>query len=881
GAVNSGDSTLHVAGSLSNPTRLAYIQNCTAEANGGGPGGHGHINASIAGGYDSRTGAAYNDADGFNLGLGINPYGRLAGTRVFGETYNISACGNSDTGVIQASYNAGARISSNSWGCSTAECVGMYDASSQAYDVGTRDAVLGQAGNQQLAFVFAAGNTGPNSATIGSPGNAKNVITVGASENDRPTWTDGCLIGPSGANNAMDIIGFSSRGPASGGRVKPEVVAPGTHVQGTASTSTGYTGVSVCDKYHPLNQTVFAASSGTSHSTPAVAGVASLYYHWLAKNYGLAAPSPAILKAYLIAHPTYLTGASANDTLPSNKQGFGMPNLGIAFDGAPRYLLDQTVAFNNSGETWTLNGGVGDATKPVRIVLAYTDQAGAVGTSPQVNDLNLSVQIGGQTYLGNRFSGAWSITGGTPDSKNNYEAIFLPAGTTGEIAITVTAFNVAGNGVPNSGDGTDQDFALVCYNCAELPAFTLSVMPGSQSICTVSETQAVYQVSVGSILGYNSAVTLSATGQPGGSSVSFGSNPVTPAGSSTLTVGNIGADLSGSHVLAVKGESVDSTRTASAVLDLNGSSPGKPVLQNPANGSEDQPVLPAFSWTAASQAASYEIQIATDSQFTNIVDSSAGIAGASYVPPADLQSGRKYYWRVRAKNACGEGAFSVVFSFTIEALPGDCPVGDEPSVLYQTDFEAGPAGWSHSGTGDTWALSSARPHSGTSAFFGKDVSTVSDQYLVSPQMSLPVNQAPLSLQFWNYQAIERNSLGSLCFDGAILEISTDGGSSWWQMAADNLLIDPYHAPVSGTFGNPLAGKDAWCGDPQDWINSVVALDDYAGQAVRFRFRLATDNSTAREGWYIDDVVVQSCQAVGVDSFYFFLPLVGRANPVPD
>ena len=56
GTVNSGDDTLHRFGNLSNPTRLAYVDNCTFAADGGGPDGHGHINVSIAGGYDTTSG---------------------------------------------------------------------------------------------------------------------------------------------------------------------------------------------------------------------------------------------------------------------------------------------------------------------------------------------------------------------------------------------------------------------------------------------------------------------------------------------------------------------------------------------------------------------------------------------------------------------------------------------------------------------------------------------------------------------------------------------------------------------------------------------------------------------------------------------------------
>ena len=71
----------------------------------------------------------------------------------------------------------------------------------------------------------------------------------------------------------------------------------------------------------------------------------------------------------------------------------------------------------------------------------------------------------------------------------------------------------------------------------------------------------------------------------------------------------------------------------------------------------------------------------------------------------------------------------------------------------------------------------------------------------------------------------------------------------------------HHPQLQGFFfSNPLAGLQAWCGDPQDWLNSIVNLSAYAGQTVQFRFRLGSDNGVSREGWTIDDVVVQSCQA---------------------
>ena len=55
--------------------------------------------------------------------------------------------------------------------------------------------------------------------------------------------------------------------------------------------------------------------------------------------------------------------------------------------------------------------------------------------------------------------------------------------------------------------------------------------------------------------------------------------------------------------------------------------------------------------------------------------------------------------------------------------------------------------------------------------------------------------------------------------------------------------------------------------------SVVDLDAYAGQTVQFRYRLGTDSSVGQEGWYLDNLTVQSC--VFAEGFDLFLPLIVR------
>jgi hypothetical protein len=99
-----------------------------------------------------------------------------------------------------------------------------------------------------------------------------------------------------------------------------------------------------------------------------------------------------------------------------------------------------------------------------------------------VNNLDLEVTVGGNTYRGNVFSGGSSITGGSADTRNNVESVFLPSGTSGSFTVTVRATNMAGDGVPGNADTTDQDFALIIYNgSAGTPTPTIGASPSSFS----------------------------------------------------------------------------------------------------------------------------------------------------------------------------------------------------------------------------------------------------------------------------------------------------------------------------------------------------------------------------------------------------------------
>lgn len=453
-------------------SRVLYARDYTSELDPGDIQGHGTINLSIAGGANMSSDKDSRDTAGFNYGLGIAPFALLGSSKIFQSSGSFDLI-EPYTKLVSDAYRDGARVSSNSW----ASPSNTYSIDAQEYDSRVRDAAPTQPGNQEITIVFAAGNVGFEKS-VGAPGTAKNVISVAAGESLRKDGTDGCNVKDTDADNSMDIAYFSSRGPLDDGRIKPDIAAPGTHIEGAASQHPQFDGSGVCgesfDKpYFPKGQTLYTWSSGTSHSTPEVAGAAALVRQYLI-NRG-EQPNAALIKALLLNTTTYMTGAQAGGDLPQASQGWGLLNLNRTFDNTPKILVNQTNTFGDSGQEFVITGEVKDSSQPFRVTLAWTDAPGFSGVVPWVNDLDLEVAINGQVYRGNNFSGQASQPGGEPDIKNNVEGVWLPAGIAGTFLVRVRASNIAGDGVPGNGDPTDQDFALVVYNGEKKDAAVVTI----------------------------------------------------------------------------------------------------------------------------------------------------------------------------------------------------------------------------------------------------------------------------------------------------------------------------------------------------------------------------------------------------------------------
>lgn len=808
-------------GDTNKPDRMVYIGNCTTDFNGNGIGGHGTINAGIVGGYNNLQGQPYQDDQQYHYGLGISPYSRLAGTKVFENFggFDVSACGGSLVGVVEEVYKAGATMSTNSWG----NRYYNYDSGAQAYDALTRDASTSLNGNQEMLHIFSAGNGG-RSRTIGSPGSAKNVLTVGATENVRDNGiVDGCS--ESNGDNADDIADFSSRGPTGDGRMKPDIVAPGTHVQGPASQDEGFQGSSVCGAsngpYYPRGQTLYTWSSGTSHSAPALAGAASLVYEYYGRilNPGKK-PSPAMIKALLLNSTRFVTGEEAHDTLPSPSQGWGSANLGRLFDGLPRTLIDQQIVFHTSGEEYQISGTIADPNQPLRVSLVWTDAPGSTTGGVSVNNLDLEVTINGERYPGNVFQGAFSASGESSDSvsfdeKNNVEQVFLPPGLEGNFRVRVIASNIAGDAIPGNEDETDQDFALVISND----------IYGGQKIGTLQGTirdiDSGKPVAGATIQASSSPTrTLSVKGQDDGTFTM----PL-PVGTYVLAVSAYGYEQQRVQNVVVRDNAYTTQEIALTVLPrvqvqgkVHDTSQGKrPIyaqvqatveehietaFTNPATGVYTLSLVPGIKHTLTVEAVHTENY---HSQGKELVPSSQGNT---------LDVGLKQ--NVRTCSA-----------------PGYVQSYNGPFV-YQADFEQDDGGyttqWAVPWDWTTMPSEFDAAHSGTKGwrvdFAGRE-NAYTDNYLQSPNIDMSGQDGQLYISWWSWYDSEYSYV-----DLSVL-VSNNGGENWYQLYYNGFPVNEH------------------------WVYHSAVIDpSYAVEDFRIRFRVDPPIASTPTSFMIDDIGIQ-------------------------
>jgi serine protease AprX len=410
------------------------------------PHGHGtHVAGSVLGdGVSASEGAI----------RGTAPKAKLVLQSLLDASDGLGGLPNDLNDLFKRPYQTDkARIHTNSWG--SQGNFGVYDQQAHEVDQFTFD-------HRDMLICFAAGNEGrdgnadgridPNSVT--PPGTAKNCLTVGASENNRPnqpmTYNGGFgdvfpampIKNDKTADNPEGMVAFSSRGPVQDGRIKPDVVAPGTFILSTRSRVTQSEGWGLSSD--PL----YMFDGGTSMATPLVAGCVANVRAFL-RGQGIDKPSAALLKALIINGARNMAGQytpSEAGSIPNNNEGFGRVDLQAVVGP---YLPGETVVFFDerkkldTGESTDQNIALPAGAKLLKATLVWTDPPG----EGLQNDLDLIVTSGLKKRHGNMPADSTAF-----DRVNNVEQVVWENPPSGPATVTVACFKVT---------QAPQDFALV------------------------------------------------------------------------------------------------------------------------------------------------------------------------------------------------------------------------------------------------------------------------------------------------------------------------------------------------------------------------------------------------------------------------------------
>jgi subtilisin-like proprotein convertase family protein len=185
--------------------------------------------------------------------------------------------------------------------------------------------------------------------------------------------------------------------------------------------------------------------------------------------------------------------------------------------------------------------------------------------------------------------------------------------------------------------------------------------PADVYTCGVNTRGTVIRTS--SLNNFTTPITLSASGNPPGSTVTFSGNPIIPGTNDSITLsGPIAAGVYSVTITGTAGQVVK----ASTIKFIIGSPTQSP--QSFPTDSVGYSLLPTFTWQATPAAVSYSLQISQSPGFSVMEQYIQNIQATSYKLTAPLTQNTEYYWRIAASNTCGTGPFSRAFLFKTVAI---------------------------------------------------------------------------------------------------------------------------------------------------------------------------------------------------------------------
>lgn len=745
--------------------------------------------------------------------------------------------------LLEQAHAGGARLHNDSWGGSAG---GLYVGDDAAVDRATRR-------HEDLLVIFAAGNDDAGPVQTGSPGNAKNALSVAALEHAGST----------------EHAGYSNIGPAADGRAKPDIAAPGSNIisaRNTTSTS-------------PVSATVRAPvtrpNSGTSMAAPTLTGNATLVRQFFTDGFyprGERSATDALNPIGPTLKAVLLNGTSplASPQWPTAENGWGrawldsnlwFKNTMPGGDDSRRLRVFERV--NAAGlETGDSNEYVVDNVAvgiELRATLAWFDVEAAPGAaSTLVNDLDLEVVApDGTIYLGNHFDGAASTAGGSANAKDTVEQVRLPTPVAGRYTIRVKASNVPGDGSDNS---DRQGYALALSGAFGLPDPT--PFPAPTALTQAANGSGGVSVGFTAAAGAQGFQLYRADGDCNSASSADFHLVANGAAAPLIDDRTQGGYSYAYRVRGIQGD-VEGALSESCVSVVSQDActrlPSFDTASLNADGAHASCSV-ELSWaTAASQcpttsAITYTILRDTDPYFGAPTTLADNLATPTYTDTT-VSNGTPYFYRAFAKDALGNASEA---SDQVGVTPSGADGPDPAAYLDDADTHV------YATLESPWQVTNTAASAGTLSYHNaRDGGVYPSSTCASvetPALALP---AGASLSYKAQYNLEHE------WDGVVTEISTDDGATWTDLSPTGGYPSTFAqtgSPAGNTCGY-AATHGAFNGvstvaNPADPNNGSATpvflafgsdLAAYAGQTVRIRWRFSSDSGAEFSGFWLDEV----------------------------
>lgn len=386
--------------------------------------------------------------------------------------------------------------------------------------------------------------------------------------------------------------------------------------------------------------------------------------------------------------PTKTTGALWRSRPPSTSPNRYMPILERVLNGQLTETNPTETVDNSSWETVSTVG------RDLNFALTVRDrsEAGGVGQTPQssydtmtvtVDNTSGPFMVTSQTTSENWDAGSlqtitWDVAGTDTGNVNTPTVNILLSVDGGQTFPFTMASDVPNDGshdvtIPITGGDTSMARVIVegnnnifyAVNSSNISIqeseFVITVDANELDVCQPNSV--VYNFVYNTFLGFTNPTNFSVSGLPAGTSAVISPTSATAdATSGTITINGIGSIATGSYPFTFEGTSGSITRSVDLIMNVYNDLIDAVILTSPANGAVDQSTEPELTWTGSDNAQEYFVEVASDINFTTIVDS--GTVQTTSYTPSNLNTITTYYWRVTASNFCGTAPVSSEFSFT-------------------------------------------------------------------------------------------------------------------------------------------------------------------------------------------------------------------------